>query len=123
MLIESESSNEYTCRYGLLISDIEGRSAAILYSPSDRFCMQENQTRHIQLVLDQVLLGHGEYVVGISVLEYSELEFVNEAIRYDLLGRSFLLSVNVSETLQPTVGAFVHPGRWGFASLSNDDSK
>jgi len=119
ILIESESTAEYSCRYGLLISDIEGRSASIIYSPPDRFSLCNDETRHVTLGIDHMLLGLGDYVIGISVLDSTDLEFVNTATRYDLLGRSFLLSVTVPETLRPTTGHFVHPGRWKFSSLSD----
>jgi len=66
------------------------------------------------MVLNPVQLGPGEYTLGISVLEATELELINSATRYDLLARSFSIKVELEETMSPISANFIHSAEWDF---------
>jgi lipopolysaccharide transport system ATP-binding protein len=109
-----EFSADFSCRYGIAINDLLGNVAARIYSPPDRFYINESEVRIVEMVLNPVQLGPGEYTLGISVLEATELELINSATRYDLLGRSFSLKVELEETLSPISANFIHSAEWNF---------
>jgi hypothetical protein len=46
------------------------------------------------------------------VLEADRIEFLNNTTRYDLLGRSFVCTVEMDETLSPAAANFLHTAEW-----------
>lgn len=110
----AEYSGHFNCRYGIVISDSHGRNVSVIYSPIDDFEIKEGQTRKLVMGLNPIQLGPGHYTLGISVLEGSPLEYVNQAKRYDLLGRSFEFTITLPDTLGALQGAFLHTAEWEF---------
>ncbi len=112
--IVAERDGSYQCRYGLALNDILGSSIVKLFSPQDRFEIKMGETRQIELLMNPCQVGPGEYTVGISVLKYAPIEQMNNARRYDLLSRSFLVKVEMPESLAALEAAFMHTGEWNF---------
>jgi lipopolysaccharide transport system ATP-binding protein len=113
-LLVGDVSADFCCRYGIAINDLLGNVVVRIYSPPDRFRINESEVRIVEMVLNPVQLGPGEYTLGISVLEATELELINSATRYDLLGRSFSIKVELEETMSPISANFIHSAEWDF---------
>lgn len=112
----SEIDGDFDCRYGILFHDLLGREVVRIYSPRDRFSIQCGGLRKVEILLNPNQIGPGDYILGISVLEYTPLEQVNSATRYDLLGRSFTIRVELPESLGAIGAAFFHTAEWRFRS-------
>jgi hypothetical protein len=54
--------------------------------------------------------------LGISILEGTKIEYINQARRFDLLGRSFEFSVRLPDTLGVLNCALLHSAEWEFSS-------
>lgn len=110
----AEISGKFACSYGIIFNDSMGAISARIWSPSDRFEINEGESRVVEMVLNPVQLGPGEYTVGVCVIETTSIELVNTAKRYDLLGRSFSCTVELDETLSSTSANFFHTAEWNF---------
>jgi lipopolysaccharide transport system ATP-binding protein len=117
--LTAERDGEYHCRYGIAIHDLMGQCLTRIFSPDDEFSIAAGEVRRVRLTLNPVQLGPGEYTVGISVLENGPLEKLNSSRRYDLLSRSFALSVELPESLGALSSAFFHTGEWTFGEDSD----
>lgn len=115
MHLVGELDQKFALRYGILISDLLGRNVSVIYSPIDRFSICRGQARKVVLGFNPLQLGPGEYTLGISVLEGTELEYINQARRLDLLGRSFEFSVRLPDTLGVLSCALLHSAEWQFS--------
>lgn len=113
--IQAELGGQYHCRYGIAINDHLGRCMTRIFSPADSFLIQENEYRNIEILLNPCQIGPGEYTVGISVHPYTEIEYLNQAGRYDLLSRSFQVKIELPETLAAIEGSFFHSAEWLFS--------
>ena len=120
-LISNVNAN-LSCRYGLAIVDLMGRNVAVIYSPADTFQATVDQTRRVQIALNPVQIGPGEYTLSLNVLDAQPLETINSAIRYDLLSRSFEFSVLLPDTLAPLEAQIMHSAEWNFFSSLNSKS-
>lgn len=109
-----EAAGPIACRYGLLIHDMKGNCIGRIWSPIDYVEGNEGDLNRVEILLNPLQFGPGQYVVGISIVGDSPLEQVNQAIRYDLLGRSFIFSVGLPDSLATTDGAFYHSAEWSF---------
>ncbi len=110
----AEENGTYDCRYGILLNDHLGNCVARIYSPSDSFTLTTGEKRQVNIIMNPVQLGSGEYTIGISVLENSALEQLNSTRRFDLLGRSFLVRVELPESLCCVSANFMHTAEWQF---------
>lgn len=115
--IQAELGGQYNCRYGIAINDHLGRCMTRIFSPADNFLIQENEYRTIEILLNPCQIGPGEYTVGISVHPYTEIEYLNQAGRYDLLSRSFQVKVELPESLAAVSADFFHTAEWSFDSV------
>lgn len=115
-VIETESlqTSDLNCRYGISISDPEGRVLTSLRSPRDTFSTNLGDIRRINMNLQPLQLGPGQYFVGVAVWEYSHLEGLNSTNRFDLLSRSFEFSVEAPASLQHLQERFFHSSDWTF---------
>jgi lipopolysaccharide transport system ATP-binding protein len=112
----AEESGRYACRYGIAIHDHQGRCITRIYSPEDSFQIEAGQYRQLGITLNPLQLGPGEYTLGISILEFSPIERVDAARRFDLLGRSFEFSVELPESLAATTCNVYHSAEWSWKS-------
>lgn len=121
MFLKAEVDGEYDCRYGLAIHDLMGKCLTRVFSPADRFSVRTGKVRRVELTLNPIQIGPGEYTVGISVLENGPLEKLNSARRFDLLSRSFSLFVELPESLGALASSFFHTGEWTFAEEKQEE--
>jgi lipopolysaccharide transport system ATP-binding protein len=112
IFLEAEDERSFSCRYGIIVHDLKGRTYVRIWSPIDRFRLTKGEGRRIDILLNPNQIGPGTYTLGITVLGESELELVNSAIRYDLLGRSFLFHVDLPSSLAVTEADFFHSAEW-----------
>lgn len=112
--LEAEISGHYSCMYGIILNDAEGNIAARIWSPSDEFDLLEGQTKQVEMLLNPVQLGVGEYTIGVTVMESSPIEKVNSARRFDQLSRSFYCTIELDESLATASADFFHSAEWSF---------
>ena len=112
----AEQGGPFDCRYGLSIENHLGHSIARIFSPPDRFEISEGGTRTVEILLNPNQLGPGDYIIGISILANTPLEQINSAARYDLLSRSFSISVELPDSLSLLGAGFIHSSEWSFDS-------
>jgi lipopolysaccharide transport system ATP-binding protein len=112
--LKAEVNQKFNCSYGIAIHDHSGVCVARLFSPKDCFDAVVGDLRSVNVILNPCQIGPGEYIVGISVTEYSEIEKLNSAKRYDLLNRSFKIKVEVPDSLAAASAAFFHSSEWMF---------
>lgn len=115
IFLEAEESRPYRCTYGLIINDLQGRIISRFFSQPDHFVATAGDGRRINTILNPNQLGPGFYTVGMSIHEETTIEQANSAIRYDLLNRSFSLTVELPDSLAPTTAAFFHSSEWKFS--------
>jgi lipopolysaccharide transport system ATP-binding protein len=115
IFLETEESRPYRCTYGLAINDLQGRAASRFFSPPDHFVATAGAGRRVNIMLNPNQLGPGLYTIGISIHEETTIEQADSAIRYDLLNRSFSLTVELPDSLASASAAFFHSSEWSFA--------
>jgi lipopolysaccharide transport system ATP-binding protein len=103
------------CRYGVVVLDYLGACRLKLISPTDRFSATKGQERCVEMLLNPVQLGPGEYVVSVSIHGSDHLTKFNSTVRHDLLSRSFDLTVDVQESMVDLSADFFHSAEWRFA--------
>ena len=113
LLLTAEVSRQFSCMYGIVLNDAFGNVAARIWSPPDVFKLQEGENKVVEMLLNPLQIGPGEYTIGISVLEATQIELLNKSPRYDLLGRSFICKVELDESLGAASANFVHSAEWG----------
>ena len=111
-LLSAEVSRQFSCMYGIVFNDALGNVVARIWSPPDVFELQEGESKVVEMLLNPVQIGPGEYTIGISVLESAQIELLNTTLRYDLLGRSFNCTVEMDETLGAASANFIHSAEW-----------
>jgi lipopolysaccharide transport system ATP-binding protein len=112
IFLKAETDGPFRCTYGIAIHDLKGRAHTRIWSPPDRFDARRGDGRRVEMVLNPNQLGPGTYTLGISILEETELELVNSAKRFDLLSRSFLLHVELADSLTGISADFFHSAEW-----------
>lgn len=114
----AERAGPFDCRYGIAIDNHLGHCMSRIFSPPDRFEAVEGEVRRIEMMLNPTQIGPGDYTVGISVLSNTPLEHLNDACRYDLLSRSFKISVELPDSLSITGATFIHSAEWRFSQCT-----
>ena len=112
LLLSAEVSKQFSCMYGIVLNDALGNVVARIWSPPDVFEMHQGESKVVEMLLNPVQIGPGEYTIGISVLEATQIELLNTTPRYDLLGRSFNCTVEMDETLGAASANFIHSAEW-----------
>lgn len=112
----AEESGRYSCRYGIVIHDFQGRCVTRIYSPEDNFDIEAGQYRQLYITFNPLQLGPGDYTLGISILEFGPLAQVDTARRFDLLGRSFAFKIELPNSLAATTCNIYHSAEWGWNS-------
>ena len=107
---------DFECRYGLVVLDYSGSCRARLISPTDKFTAAKGETRCVEMFLNPVQLGPGEYVISASIHKADHLSLFNGTLRYDLLDRSFEFSIEIQDSLAPIAADFFHSSEWEFRS-------
>ena len=112
----AEIGGDYNVRHGIAINDYLGNCLTRIFSPKDTFSIKQGELRQVRMMLNPNQLGPGNYVVGISVLEFDSIEKLNSAARYDLLSRSFLISVALPDSLGALSASMMHSAEWQFGN-------
>jgi lipopolysaccharide transport system ATP-binding protein len=112
--LEAEMDGHFNCRYGFAVHDHLGRCITRIYGPRDEFELREGERRTVEMVLNPLQIGPGDYTLGLSVLDYGPLETINTARRFDLLGRSFEFKVEVPDSIAATECLVYHTAEWRF---------
>ncbi len=110
----AERGGSYHCRYGIAIDNHLGAGVARIFSPPDQFEITQGEQRQVEIILNPVQIGPGDYTIGISILDNTPLEQLNTACRYDLLSRSFSISIEIPDSLSILGGAFIPSAEWRF---------
>lgn len=105
---------DFKCRYGIVLLDHAGSTRVKLISPPDKFAAIKGETHCVEVFLNPNQLGAGEYIVSVSIHGADDLTRFENTRRYDLLARSFELSVQVPDTLVPAGADFFHTSEWKF---------
>src|SRR5205807_7097248 len=113
---------DFECRYGIVLLDYSGSTRAKFISPPNTLSVIKGETRCVEMLLNPVQLGAGEYIVSVSIHGVDDLTKLNSTHRYDLLARCFELSVQVPDTLAPAGADFFHTSEWGFGEASEPRS-
>jgi lipopolysaccharide transport system ATP-binding protein len=117
--IVAEIAGSFRCTYGIVIHDALGNVVCRLISARDEFDSQQGNVRTIRVFLRPNRLGPGAYTLGISVLEATEASSMNQARRYDLLGRSFHFNVLLPDSKAALACNFFHDAEWTFTNVPN----
>lgn len=112
----AEKAGTFKCRYGIALHDHQGICMTRIFSTGDTFEIEESGVRKVEVLLNPCQLGPGEYTVGISILDCEPIENLNSTHRYDLLSRSFVLTVELPESLGPLEAKFFHTAEWKFGT-------
>ena len=117
----AEYAGRFDCRYGIVLNDLMGNVVNRIYSPPDSFSIESGELRRIEMTLNPNQLGPGDYIVGITVLENCPLEKVNSTRRFDLIARSFLLKVEIPDSMSTVTCAFFQSAEWSFCPSAAAD--
>jgi len=112
----AEQAGKFNCRYGIALNDHLGVCITRIFSPGDAFEIVQGGVRRLEVLLNPCQLGPGEYTVGISVLDCAPIEKLNSTRRYDLLSRSFVVRVELPESLGSLDANFFHSAEWQFGA-------
>jgi lipopolysaccharide transport system ATP-binding protein len=112
LLLEAEITGRFSCMYGIVLNDQLGNIASRIWSPPDSFELKMGESKIVEMILNPLQIGPGEYTIGISVLEAAPIELLNTSSRYDLLGRSFNCTIEMDESLSATSANFIHTAEW-----------
>lgn len=121
----AEMEGTFACRYGVAIFNHSGTCIARIVSPIDTFTLRRHETHCGAMTLNPLQLGPGEYVVSLSIHDGDRLENFGNEKRFDLLGRSFEMTVEVPGSLTSFSADFFHSAEWQFgdpADVSEDDA-
>lgn len=112
--LRAECDGVFALRYTAAIYDHLGRRVLDILSGRDAFECTAGASRTIEMLLNPVQLGPGEYYISLSVHEYGPIEYFNSARRFDLLSRSFHFKVALPESLGAIEACFYHTAEWDF---------
>lgn len=111
-----EHSQHFKCRYAFVVNDHLGKCMLDIVSGQDDFWEIVGNKRTIQMLLNPVQLGPGEYTATISVHEYAPIEVFNSTTRFDLVARSIIFKVVLPESLSAIEAQFYHSAEWQFGN-------
>ena len=93
-----------------------GRTISKLISPGESITLRKNQTHSVEMLLNPVQIGPGEYILSISLHEHDALEKFNSTGRFDLISRCSIFTVSMPESILPLSAEFIHTAEWYFES-------
>ena len=119
MRVRADRSGIYSCRYAFVVYDHMGRCVLDILSPEHAFEAHVDQVFQVEMVLNPLQLGPGEYTMSLSIHKYEMLERFNVTPRFDLVNRSIAFSVQLFETIRAIEAQFYHSAEWQFSELSS----
>ena len=116
--VEVTKTGEYKCFYVVDIYGLDGKLAAQMQSPTDAASLNNGGLRKIQVSLDPLLLGSGIFLLSIAVYDLSdEAENIGPEMRYDMLTRSYQLTVTAPTDSDPP--RLHYPAVFSFGTTDN----
>ncbi len=88
----------------------EGVGLVRQLSPEFSFHLDKDETRTFRMHIDNLLLAKGEFVFSVALFKTYDPDDTSTAVRYDLLSRSFKLTVNPKMRSEPAY--LHHPANW-----------
>jgi len=118
IFLELEMEGTISFTYGVAVHDLQGRAICRFFSQPDSFEGKIGDGRRVEVLLNPNQIGPGVYTVGISIHEATSIEDANAALRYDLLSRSFQITVELPDSLAPASAQFFHSCEWNFQAAA-----
>jgi lipopolysaccharide transport system ATP-binding protein len=121
----AELDGNFACRYGVAVFDHLGSCRGRIVSPIDTFTLLRHETHCAAMTLNPLQFGPGEYVLSLSIHDGDRLENFGNERRFDLLGRSFEMTVELPDSLASFSADFFHSAEWqfdGLAGVSEDEA-
>lgn len=106
----AEFEASFECRFVVLIMTLSGLPLIRHLSEPQQITLKKNQEAQIRLSYKKLYLTNGEFVFSAAIYKQYDPDKPQEAIRYDLLSRSFRLKVRGATKSEP--GIFFHPAEW-----------
>jgi len=102
----------FDTRFAFCMYDHLGKCILDVVSGRHTFTTQKGKLHRVELTMNPLQLGPGEYTISISVHDYKELALFNSTRRYDLLSRSLAVKVELPDTLKVIESGYYHSGEW-----------
>jgi lipopolysaccharide transport system ATP-binding protein len=116
-----ERDGRFRLRYVFSLHTLDGgRRVARFYSPPDEFDGKAGERREARANLAPLLLGPGEFLLSIAVLDDA---FPRDALatrRYDLLSKSFVLRIAPADEFEQPY--YHQPSIWSFAGPHSEQT-
>lgn len=117
--LASAAGGAFRCRYAFSITDPAGQTVSRFRSPEDAFSIVAGGRRRIECLLNPNQLGPGDYVLGVTVMDYTPLSCINSACRHDQYSRSFRFRVELPSSLSVIDARFLHTAEWTFGAVGS----
>ncbi|MDF1610271.1 ABC transporter ATP-binding protein [Hoeflea sp. YIM 152468] len=114
IFVRAEEDGVFPCRCGLAFHTMQGRAIVRCFSRLETLELRKNDVHRINLTFNPLQIGPGTYTLGVSVHGDGLLEEVNTAERYDLLSRSFVVDVELPDSLNAISADFFHSSEWNW---------
>jgi lipopolysaccharide transport system ATP-binding protein len=108
--IVAEQASDYDVYFVILLFTEDGRWLSRHCSEKYQIQLAENEKYTIRMKYDETLLGNGKYIFSAAIYKTLDLNQLENARYYDLLSRSFELSVEGYHKEDSTL--FYHPAVW-----------
>jgi lipopolysaccharide transport system ATP-binding protein len=108
--IEAENDGDYEWKVSILLMTLDGVDLTRHLSPQFRTRLQKGQRALASLRFPKVLLARGDFVYSAALFKHYDADDSSTAIRYDLLSRSFRLTVLPPTPSEPAL--FHMPSEW-----------
>lgn len=108
--LTADEEGNFPCSFVVVLFTSDGRPLSRHCSDQVIFRLAPGEKAIGKLVLDQLMLGNGEYFFSAAIYKELDLARLSAARAYDLLSRSF--EFKVLDEYVDDVSVFHHPGRW-----------
>ena len=107
-----EKEGFFDTRFAFCMYDHLGKCILDIVSGRHTFTTKKGQLHRVELIMNPLQLGPGEYTISISAHDYKALALFNSTRRYDLLSRSLSAQVDLPDTLKVIESGYYHTGEW-----------
>lgn len=109
--VNCKDAGHYRCRYSVMIYTEDLRTVCRFHSPVHVIDVGEEPAHYdVDLILNQLQLSNGEYIVTVGIFDDHELDRLQFSTRYDNLSLSFRF--RVVDTIRSEQAIFHHPCTW-----------
>lgn len=106
----AEEDGKFTASLAILVMTLTGVGLTRFYSGDFNVVLKRGETHQVRLAIDQLLLAQGEFVFSVALFKQFDPHDTSTAVRYDLLSRSFSLTVRPILRAEPALVNL--PCRW-----------